>query len=349
MPFLARGKPRPTGRAVLDVFHFDHAHALIATGKTSRGAPPGSAMRSVAPATRQAAGGGPEGLCRENREQRQRPGQRQHPGQRPRQRQMLSRVGGKEASIGVPGPALCRIDPSARGALRTMPYRAPTGSAMRSVAPATRQAAGVPSAGSQPFQFTTRATPPMGRRRAAEGGPEGRCRENRGSGSGRGSGSIRDSGRDSVRCCPESEGKKRPSGCRVRHCAGIPLRFAPRFAQCRTGLGAWLSFRREKVPGTAPIAFLQALAGRRRTIGVVAALSTRARPASESGRRREARTALTAARREWVAVRKAHQQSTHARPRRWCDAGPPGRQSVTAAQKAVMGAPFPGSGSGSGS
>ncbi len=27
-------------------------------------------------------------------------------------------------------------------------------------------------------------------------------------------------------------------------------------------------------------------------------------------------------------------QSTHARPRRWCDAGPPGRQSVTAAQKA---------------
>ena len=27
-------------------------------------------------------------------------------------------------------------------------------------------------------------------------------------------------------------------------------------------------------------------------------------------------------------------QSTHARPRRWCDAGSPGRQSVTAAQKA---------------
>ncbi len=38
--------------------------------------------------------------------------------------------------------------------------------------------------------------------------------------------------------------------------------------------------------------------------------STRARLASESGRRREARTALTAARRGWVAVRKAHQQST---------------------------------------
>jgi len=27
-------------------------------------------------------------------------------------------------------------------------------------------------------------------------------------------------------------------------------------------------------------------------------------------------------------------QSTHTRPRRWCDAGSPGRQSVTAAQKA---------------
>ena len=47
-------------------------------------------------------------------------------------------------------------------------------------------------------------------------------------------------------------------------------------------------------------------AGRRRTIGVVAVLPTRARLASESGRRREARTALTAARRGWVAVRKAH-------------------------------------------
>ena len=59
------------------------------------------------------------------------------------------------------------------------PCRAPPGRAMKSALSATKQAAGAPSAGSQPFQFTTDATPPMGRRRAAEGGPEGRCRENR--------------------------------------------------------------------------------------------------------------------------------------------------------------------------
>ncbi len=41
------------------------------------------------------------------------------------QRQMPSRVGGKEPSLGVPGPALCPIDPPARGAPGTMPYRAP--------------------------------------------------------------------------------------------------------------------------------------------------------------------------------------------------------------------------------
>ena len=37
---------------------------------------------------------------------------------------MLSRVGGKEASIGVPGPALCRYPAPVRATLRTMPYRA---------------------------------------------------------------------------------------------------------------------------------------------------------------------------------------------------------------------------------
>ncbi len=153
--------------------------------------------------------GGPEGRCRENREQRQREGQRQGTafghvtddsqdgcrytikngrcvatgfqpvggrGSDRAQRQMPPRVGGKTASLGVPGTALCRIDPPARGAPCTMPYRAPPGRAMRSSVPATKQAAGGPSAGSQPFQFTTYATPPMGRRRAAEGGPEGRGR-----------------------------------------------------------------------------------------------------------------------------------------------------------------------------
>ncbi len=173
------------------------------------------------------------------------------------------------ASLGVPGSALCRIDPPARGALSTMPYRAPPGSAMNSNLPAQKQAAGVPSAGSQPFQFSTDATPPMGRRRAAEGGPEGRNRENRdqrqrpGQRPGAAFGHVTDdsqdgcrytikngrcvatgfqpvggrgSGRDSGRCRPGSEEKNRPSGCRVRHCAGSTPRHAVRCAQCRTGL-----------------------------------------------------------------------------------------------------------------
>ncbi len=50
-------------------------------------------------------------------------------------------------------------------------YRAPSGTRWRSALPATRQAAGVPSAWSQPFQYNPRATTPMVRRRAA--GPHG--------------------------------------------------------------------------------------------------------------------------------------------------------------------------------
>ncbi len=95
---------------------------------------------------------------------------------------------------------------------------------------------------------------------------------------------------DSGEQIPTARGKRAPAaGCRVRHCAGIPLRFASRSAQCRTGLGAWLSFRREKVPGSAPIAFQQALAGRRRDIGVVAALSIDPRATTPMVRRWDAR------------------------------------------------------------
>ncbi len=54
------------------------------------------------------------------------------------------------------------------------------------------------------------------------------------------------SDRGSGRCRPGSEGKKRPSGCRVRYCAGSTLRPAVRPAQCRTGLprGTWPRERR---------------------------------------------------------------------------------------------------------
>ncbi len=58
-------------------------------------------------------------------------------------------------------------------------YRAPSGSAMRSAVPVRSEAAGVPSAWSQPSPLYPRATTSMVRRWAAEGGPEGRGSENR--------------------------------------------------------------------------------------------------------------------------------------------------------------------------
>ena len=134
------------------------------------------------------------------------------------------------------------------------------------VVPAQRQAAGVPSAGSQPFQFTTYATPPMGRRRAAEGGPEGRCRENReqrqrqraGAATGAG-GSVRASGR----CRPGSEGKKPSLG-------------VPGSALCRIdppARGALRTMPYRAPPGRAPRPGCSGSeGGRRRPIGGVAAL-----------------------------------------------------------------------------
>ncbi len=53
-------------------------------------------------------------------------------------------------------------------------YRDPPGRATKAPLPAQKEAAGVPSAWSQTLESTTRATTPMGRRWAAEGGPEGR-------------------------------------------------------------------------------------------------------------------------------------------------------------------------------
>ncbi len=118
-------------------------------------------------------------------------------------------------------------------------------------------------------------------------------------------------------------GNHAPSGCRVRFCAGTTSR--QRLAsRTKCGPGS---------PGERDVVCCSGWeAGRRRTICVVAALSTRARLASESGRRREARTALTAASEGGRGAQRAL-AITHARPRRWCDAGP-GRQCVPAAQKA---------------
>ena len=56
MPHRVRGKGASLGRAVLDVFHSGSSRRPPAPRKTSRGAPPGRAMKSVLPAPRQAAG-----------------------------------------------------------------------------------------------------------------------------------------------------------------------------------------------------------------------------------------------------------------------------------------------------
>ncbi len=89
----------------------------------------------------------------------------------------------------------------------------------------------------------------------------------------------------------KTRGKRAPTGCRVRHCAGTTIRFRP-------------------APRT------MALPGSLGRPDVVCC------PGYEAGRRRP--------RSAWSQP----SQSTHARPRRWCDAGSPGRQCVLADQKA---------------
>jgi len=82
---------------------------------------------------------------------------------------------GKEPPSGVPGTPLCRNAlPATRHVAHNGAAGLPREARLCLVLPARKEAAGAPSAWSQPFQSTTRATPPMGRRWDAEGGPEGR-------------------------------------------------------------------------------------------------------------------------------------------------------------------------------
>jgi len=62
------------------------------------------------------------------------------------------RVGGNGATLGVRGLTLCRRRSPATRRARTMSYRAPPGGMMNSALPATREAAGAPSAWSQPLK-----------------------------------------------------------------------------------------------------------------------------------------------------------------------------------------------------
>ncbi len=85
---------------------------------------------------------------------------------------MPPRVGGKEAFPGVPGSALCRIDPPARGALRTMPYRAPPG---RAPLPGLFRLRGRPPASHRRGRSPSNS-PPTRPRRWGDAGPPGRQR-----------------------------------------------------------------------------------------------------------------------------------------------------------------------------
>ncbi len=139
--------------------------------------------------------------------------------------------------------------------------RAPPGSAMRSALPAQREAAGAPSAWSQPFTYPSRDH--------ADGATLGRRRRTR-----------RPVPRESRGPGPAlSTGKRATTGCRARYCAGSTprQRGAPRTMALPGSPG-----ERDEVSCSG------AEGGRRRAIGVVAAFPV-----------------------------------SLARPRRWCDAGPP--------------------------
>ncbi len=147
-----------------------------------------------------------------------------------------TRTRGKPRHIGVPGSALCRIDPPARSAPRTMPYRARCLALFSPRKGAWHRSHRVSTGSCRPPKADRKA----GAARTGSSG-SGCVRgsvsgSDRGSGSGCVRGSVSGSDRGSVRCRPGSEGKVRPSGCRVRHCAGSTLRRAVRPAQCRTGL-----------------------------------------------------------------------------------------------------------------
>ena len=214
-----------------------------------------------------------------------------------------SRARGNPRPTGVPGMALCRKNLHG-GASRPAqgPCRAPPGRAMRSALPATRQAAGAPSAWSQPSQ-STHARP----RRWRDAGPPGRQSVTAAQKAGD-EGRVRDSDRSqrqdsaTVNSGSGSLGTTRP--------AAETARGKPRLHR-----GAGHGFVPDDLHGGA---------------SPPAQGPCRAPPGGAM------RSALPATR-QAAGVPSAWSQpsqSTHERPRRWCDAGPLGRQSVTAAQKA---------------
>ncbi len=192
-------------------------------------------------------------------------------------------------------------------------YRAPSGTRdCRSDLPATRQAAGAPSAGSQPFHINLRATRrwcdagPLGTPKR-HGGPEGRCWRNTGTATASGAVSVTVTVTASRRAIVDSQdgcryttqngpcvaigfqpvdgsGRSRPghaenpapSGCRVRFCAGATSRL--RLAS-RTKCGPGSPGERDAVYSTGDEA------GRRRAIGVVAALPINPRATTPMVRR----------------------------------------------------------------
>ncbi len=209
-------------------------------------------------------------------------------------------------------------------------YRAPPGTAMRSALPATRQAAGVPSAWSQPFQSTHERprrwcdTGPRGRisvtaaqKAGAEGSvPEQRQDQRQGQGQGPHPWTIEPNRIDTP---PSPAGRRRYKHRSALRSARVSRAMEP------TRIGTPGIPRPIGVPGPALCRYPDPAR---------LPLPHNAVPGS-LGRARS-RSAVPATRQAAVVPSAWSQphQSTHERPRRWCDAGPRGRISVTAAQKA---------------
>ncbi len=230
------------------------------------------------------------------------------PEQRSEPRPRPTKIRRKPRPIGVPGTPLCRCHhPAPPRAPHNGATGLPRGARRILVLPATRQAVGAPSAWSQPPQ-STHARP----RRWCDAGSPGRQCVTAAQKAGV-EGMVRNNGSDLTRVTTTRTAYRAPND----RSNGFDTSTTRLEARRKTAplRGAGHGFVPEEPHGD----------GSRPAQGPCRAPSGSAM-----------RSALPATRQAAGAPSAWSQppQSTHARPRRWCDAGSPGRQCVTAAQKA---------------
>ncbi len=243
-----------------------------------------------------------------------------------------TRITRETPPLGVPGMALCQKN---LAATRPAPHKVhaglPRGARCGLLLPATRQAAGVPSAWSQPSQ-STHARP----RRWCDAGSPGRQCVTAAQKAGVNRHPV------AVTAAGNPTKPDRPALSRIR-----PTNFNSTDGQAGSPPPAMSA-----KPGVDLKPKPTRIRGKPRPIGVPGTpLCWNHLPAPQHAAHNGATGLPRGARHILVlpATRKAAgapsawsqpSQSTHARPRRWCDAGSPGRQCVTAAQKAgVEGTP----------